>query len=541
MEEKRILESWKEVSDYLKHSIKTCQRWEKEFGLPIHRFEETARGRVFAETTELDTWIKNKLCLAEASEKDPPFFRSLAVLPFRNLCGDIEKDYFSDGITEALITELGQIRPFRIISHQSVRQFQGTDKRILEIAKLLRVDALIEGAVLQAQGRVRLSVNLVAAFPERHIWAQNYECRPSEAAGLTRRIARMIAEQAGVALAPQAEIRLSSLQAINPESYEAYLRGRASIRKSFLRADIERALGYFEKAIELDPEFAAAHAEKGWAYGQLGMYSHIRPGEAFPKQKESAQRALELDSLLAEGHAELGFAAMIYDWEWPQSEKYLMRALELNPNSQRAHFYYALFLSLVCRNEEGIAMQKRLLDLDPLNPESYWNLGWSFFWACRYDEAKAVFDGLMEKSPDDHWLEMALGVIYSQMNMPDQAVTMCHRARAGVPVGVDCMFDCFTGIIYARIAEKEKAHNIIAQIKAISTERIIDFACLAGVFLALGDTEEAVRCLEKSFQEHSPMLVYLNTAPFWKPLFADPRCQNILSRINFPAADFRIA
>jgi len=534
MEEKRILESWKQISDYLKHSIKTCQRWESEFGLPVHRFEETTRGRVFADRTELDTWIKDKLHLAEASEKDLPAFRSLAVLPFRNLCGDREKDYFSDGITEALITELGQIRSLRIISHQSVRQFQGTNKRILEIAKMLRVDALIEGAVLQAQARVRLSVNLVGTFPERHVWAQTYECGPSEVAGVTRQIARMVAEQAGIALAPQAEARLSTPQLVKPEAYEAYLRGRASVRKSFLKADIERALGYFEKAIELDPEFAPAHAEKGWAYGQLGMYSHLSPKEAFPKQKEAAQRALEIDSLLAEGYAELGFEAMSYDWDWQQSEKYLKRALELNPNSQRAHFYYAHFLSLVCRNEEGIAMQRRVIDLDPLNPESHWNMGWSFFWAGRYDEAAAVFNGLMEKSPDDHWLEMAMGVIYSLMNMTEQATTMCNRARSAVPVGIDCMFDCFTGIIYARAAEKEKAHDIVAQINAISRERIIDFACLAGVYLALGDNEEAIRCLEKSFQEHSPMLVYINTAPFWKPLFADPRCQSILSRINFP-------
>jgi TolB-like protein len=212
MEEKRILESWKEISDYLKHSIKTCQRWEKEFGLPVHRFDETAKGRVFADKAELDVWVKEKLRLAETSEKGLPLFRSLAVLPMRNLCGDQEKDYFSDGMTEALITELGQISAFRVISHQSVRQFQGTGKTIAEIAKMLRVEALVEGALLQAGDRVRLSINFVGAFPERHIWSQTYECGESDVAGLQRRIARTVAEQAGVELTPQVEAWLSSSQ-----------------------------------------------------------------------------------------------------------------------------------------------------------------------------------------------------------------------------------------------------------------------------------------------------------------------------------------
>ncbi len=534
MEEKKILESWKEVSDYLKHSIKTCQRWEREFGLPIHRFEKVTKGRIFANKAEIDTWIKNKLRIAEASEKGIPAFHSLAVLPVRNLCGDREKDYFSEGITEALITELGQIRPLRIISHQSVRQFQATEKTIPEIARLLRVEALVEGAVFQIQGRVRLSLNLVDAFPEGHVWAQNYECGPSEVAGLMRRIACTVAQQAGVVLTPEVEDRPYGIPTVNPESYEAYLRGRAFARKSFLKADVEGALGYFMKSIEFDPKFAPAYAEKSWAYGQLGKYSHLSPRVAFPKQKEAAQRALELDPFLAEGYAELGFAAMIYDWEWRTSEKYLERALELNPNSQRTHFYSTIFLGLVSRNEEAIAMQQRLLDLDPLNPESHWNMGWTYFWAGRYDEATAVFEKLQEHSPGDHWLEMALGVIYSIKKMPDQAITMCNKARSGVPMGVDCAFDCFTAIICAMAAEKKKAYDILEELKAISKKRIIDFACLAGVYVALGDTEEAVRWLEKSFQEKSPMLAYLNVAPFWKPLFADPRCQSILSQINFP-------
>lgn len=535
MEKTGILESWKEISDHLGHSIKTCQRWEKEFGLPVHRFDESARGRVYADKAELNIWKKEKLQLATASEKGLPLFRSLAVLPIRNLCGDKEKDYLSDGITETLITELGQISAFRVISHQSVKQFQGKQNTIPEIAKILRVEALVEGALLQAKDTARLSINLVGAFPERHVWAQTFECGESEVAWLQRRIAHILAEQAGVELMPEVKARLSSSQTVNPEAYEAYLRGKAAVWKSFLKADIERALGYFEKAVKIDPTFAPAYAEKGWAYSQLGFYSHLSPGEAFTKLKESAQKAIELDPSLAEGYALLGFATSVYDWEWPQAEQYFKRALELNPNSSRTHFHYAQYLNWVGKNEEALEKQRRLIELDPLNPESHWNLGWCFFWAGQYDESMAVFKKLQELAPEDHWLEMALGVTYSMKNMPEQALEMCEKARAGVPLGVDGQFDCFTAIIFAKGGETEKAKNILDQLKKISKERTVDFASIAGVYVALGDIEAAITLLEKSFREHSPTLVYLKVAPFWKPLYADPRCQCILRRLNFPS------
>lgn len=264
------------------------------------------------------------------------------------------------------------------------------------------------------------------------------------------------------------------------------------------------------------------------------MYSHLSPKEAFPKQKEAAQRALEIDPLLAEGYAELGYAAMIYDWDWQKSEKYLKRALELNPNSQWAHFHYAHLLSLVCRNEEAIAMQQRLLELDPLNPESHWNMGWVFFWARQYDESMAVFKKLQELSPEDHWLQMALGVIYTIKDQPEEALAMCDKARAGVPIGIDIQFDTYTAYIYAKAKKREKALEIMTQLKQMSSERIIDSVLISGDYTTLGDIEEAIVWLEKGFQEHSPMLVYLKVAPFWKPLYADPRCQNILRRLNFP-------
>ncbi len=530
----KILESWKEISDYLKHSIKTCQRWEKEFGLPIHRLEETAKGRVFADPAELDIWKREKLRLAEASEKGRLLFQSLAVLPLRNLSGDSEKDYFSEGMTEALITELGQISAFRVISHQSVRQFLGSGKPIPEIAKMLKVEALVEGALLQARDKVRLSINLVAALPERHIWAQTLECGESEVPSLQCRIARAVAEKAGVDLAPQLEARLSSPQPVNPKAFEAYLRGKASALRPFVQADIERALHYHEKALVYDPNFALAHAEIGWCYGQLGFYSFLSPQEAFPRQKEESIKALELDPFLAEGYAELGFVAAIYEWDWARAEECFKRALELNPSSPRLHFYFTWFLSWVGRLEEAVEKHQRLVDFDPLNPESHWNMGWTYFWARKYDKSIALFNNMLALSPENHWLQMALGVVYAARDLPDQALNMCDKARAAVPLGLDTNFDCFTAYVYARAGKPEKARETIEHLGRISDQRKTDSSLIAVVHMGLGNIDEAFRWLEKAYEEHSPNLVFLKIAPFWQGLQADPRSQSLLRRMNFP-------
>jgi len=225
---------------------------------------------------------------------------------------------------------------------------------------------------------------------------------------------------------------------------------------------------------------------------------------------------------------------MHYDWDWQLSEKCIKRALELNPNSPRAHFYYAQFLGLVCRNEESISVQHRLLEIDPLSPESHWNMGWAYFWARKYDESMAVFNKLMELSPEDHWLQMAQAVIHTFKDQPEQALVMCDKARAGVPVGLDTNFDFFTAYVYAKAAKPEKARETIDQLLQMSDKRIVDSTMIAVIHMGLGEIEEAFRWLEKAYEEHSPMLVYLKIAPFWKAIQSDPRWQSLLRRMNFP-------
>ncbi len=534
MNEKGILESWKEISDYLKRSVRTCLRWEREFGLPVHRLRGEAGGRVFADTSELDAWMKEKLSLVEPGRHVPARFCSIAVLPIENMSGGPENDYFADGVSEVLITELGQAGALRVISHQSVKQFKGTRKPIPEIARMLKVEALVEGALLQAEDKVRLSVNLIGAFPERHLWAGIFECGRSEAPGLQRQIARAVIQQSGVEVTPQVEARLSKAETVRAAAYEAYLRGRASVRKSFLQQDILRSLGYFEKAIKIDPDFAQAYAEKAWAYGQLGTYYFLAPREAFSKQKEAAQRALELDPASADGYAALGYAASIHDWDWSRGRELFCRALELNPNNDRTLSYYAQYLTWSGRNQDAWEMHRRLVELDPLNPESHWNMGWCLFWARRYDESMGAFQGLLERAPGDHWLGMALGMTYALKGMTEQALAVCDRARAGVPVGIDIQFDGFTAYIYATAGKREKSREILAAMYRISKERTIDPTQVAIVLASLGENDQALEWFEKAYEERSPALVFMDVAPFIDNLRKDPRFQELLGRFCFP-------
>jgi TolB-like protein len=526
------LESWKEISDYLKRSIKTSQRWEREFGLPIHRLEGTPKSRVFAVAEELDSWIRDKLNLAEAAES----VRSLAVLPLRNLSGEPGNDYLAEGMTEMLISELGRVKEFRVISHQSTRQFRDTDRPLPEIAGILQVDALLEGAVFQDGGQIRVTANLVKAAPERHLWAHEYRCERGGLSRIQREVAIAVARHAGIELSPLEESCLFEPPHIVPEAYDLYLRGKASIRRSFVQVDIERALRYYEKAVEADPRFAAAWAELAWCHGQLGFHSFADPQESFRKQKDAAGKALSLDSTLAEAHVSAGFNAFASDWDWPQAERLLKRARELNPNSFWANAYSVWLMTCMGRHEEAEDNRKRLLALDPLNPENHWTLGWGRFWESRYDDALATFNRLLEEAPDDHWVRMARALTYSFKGLHQLAAADCDFARAGVPVGLDFLFDTFIAVSYARAGLRDKAQATLDRWHEIALVEQIDPLQYATVHLGLGDKENGLDYLERGFRERRPMMVYTKVAPFYESIRGEPRFRELLRKMKFPGS-----
>lgn len=532
MRSRTRLESWKEIGDYLGRSIKTCQRWEREFALPVHRLEGVRRSRVFAAPEELDGWIKDKLHLAEASES----VGSLAVLPLRNLTGDPSEEYLVEGLTEATITALGRAGDIRVISHQSTRQFRATERTLPEIAGILRVDALLEGAVQKREARYRLTANLVQASPERHLWAHDSEWSRAELAAAPLKIASAVVRRIGAAFPSGGEAPPGQSRLVAPEAYDHYLRGKTSLRRSYVQLDIERALRHYELALEIDPSFAPAWAELAWCYGQLGFHSFAPSREAFRRQKEAVDKALTLGPDLAESHTMAGVHAFGADWDWERAERHLKKALELNPGSLWANTYSTWLMTCLGREKEADRIRARLLAMDPLDPENHWTIGWGYFWAGRHREAIATFSRLLEKAPDDHWLRMARGINLAFERRREEALRDSDLARAGVPIGLDLAFDMVIACTWAKAGRPDRARDTLARWDEIAKQRPLDPITYAAIHFCLGNDAKGLSYLEQGYEERRPWMVYSKIAPFYGPIRAHPRFRALMRKMAFPGS-----
>ncbi len=526
---RKRLESWKEIANFLGRSIKTSQRWEREFALPVHRLEGAPRSRVFAVPEEVDRWMGDKLHLVEASEA----IRSLGVLPLRNLTGDPAENDLVEGLTEAIITGLGRAPNIRVISHQSTRQFRTTERSIPEIAGILRVDALLEGAVLKAGERYRITANLVQASPERHLWAHESEHAGAELAAVQREISSAVARRIGADIPPE-EDPPYRLPGIVPKAYDHYLRGKASLRRSYVQFDIERAMRHYEQALKADPSFAAAWAELAWCHGQLGFHSFSPPREAFQKQSAAAGKALALDPSLAESHTMTGFHAFAWEWDWGRAERHFRKALEINPSSLWANTYMVWLATCLAQHKRADEIRERLLALDPLDPENHWTIGWGYFWAGRHSEAIATFSRLLEHAPDDHWLRMARSVNLAFEGRNEEAIHDCDLARAGIPIGLDLAFDMFIACSQAKAGLGGRARETLASWDEIAKERPLDPITYAAIYFCLGDDSKGLAYLKRGFEERRPWMVFMKVAPFFGPVRKDARFKALLRRMRFP-------
>lgn len=529
MNERPVLDSWKEISAYLKRSGRTCRTWEVELGLPVHRLEGSPKARVFAYPEELDRWLRQKV-------SSPSAGYPIAVLPLRSLSAGTDQDHLADALTEGLIAELGSLSAFRVISSRSVRRFKDSPKALSEIGRDLDVKAVVDGCVIRSGNRVRVSAALYQTSPERRLWSQDFEKGMRDILDLQREIVRELAGKVQAVLTPHQSARLYARRPVVPEAYEAYMRGQAAQQRQSLKSNIETALSYFKEAIGIDPGFAPAFAELGWCHAQLGFYSFASPPEAFSRQKEAALRAIELDPTLAKGHAVLASAAALGDWNWASAERHFRRALELNPNSYRTNYSYMYFLCWMGRLEEMAGTLKRLLELDPIDPQSRRTAGWAHFWARRYDDSIAVLDKLRDAAPSDPWIQMILGTDYWFKGAPVESARECEKAKAAIPVGTDTAFDAFLAFVGAKSGRTEWARETLEIWDRISGRRRIDPTLEAIVHAGLEEKEETLRCLEKGYADHAPMMVFLEAAAFFDGFRDEPRFREILRRMTFPHA-----
>ncbi len=460
-----------------------------------------------------------------------PKIESIAVLPLENLSHDPEQEYFADGMTEELITDLGKIGALRVISRTSVMHYKGTKKPLPEIAKELNVEAIVEGTVLRSGNRIRVTANLLYAKPDRHIWAETYERDLRDVLSLQDDVARTIAEEIKIKVTPQEEARLLGSRAVSPETYRLYLQARYYANKRTL-AGFEKSMQLFLQALAHDSSYASAYAGLAETYGLLPFYGGASSKESFPKAKAAALKAVELDGSLAEAHAALGFVLFYGDWDWAAAEKELKRAIELNPGYVTSHHWYAEYLNAMGRHSQAIAEIKRAQELDPLSPllfaigaEVYTN-------ARRYDEVIEQSRKALELDSNYALAQhnLACGLLANGMYKEAAA----EYIKADQSWGLTDSSGLALG--YALTGKKAKALQILRRLRETPGESGLTSIMEARLCLgaALCNEQEMLDRLEKAYQEHEAYAAFWNVQPAFDPIRSDPRFQHLMRRMNFP-------
>ncbi len=458
----------------------------------------------------------------------PGQITSLAVLPLENLMGDSEQDYFVDGMHDELIANLAKIGALTVISRTSAMRCKGTDKSLPEIARELGVDAVIEGTVRRAGNQVRITVQLIEAATDKHLFAESYQRELRNILALQSEVAQAIAREIKVAVTPEEEARLARARTVNPEAYEAYLKGRYQLSK-WTEDSTKKGMEYFRRAIEIDPGYAPAYAGLADAYyGLSNLY--LPPREAMPKARAAALKALEIDERLAEAHTSLAMVKAFYDWDWEGAEREFKRALELNPGYADAHLWYGCHLVGVGRSEEALAQAKQAQDLDPLSPGINGYGGLVFYLAGQYDQAierarKAIE---MEPTPIAHWV---LGLAFEQKGMYKEAVAEYRKA---VSLGGGPQGQAVLGHGSAVSGQTSEARKILAQLMALSKRTFVSGYGIATIYAGMGEKDQAFGWLEKAYEQRAENLVWLKIDPRFESLRDDHRFQSLLRRLNFP-------
>jgi TolB-like protein len=453
---------------------------------------------------------------------------SVAVLPLDNLTGDAEKEYLVDGVTDELISQLGQISGLRVISRTSVMKYKETDKTLSEIARELNVDVVVEGSVQQAGERVRIQVRLIDALPEeKNLWGQTYERAMSDVLVMYGEMASAIADKTRVKVTENERARLSRSKQVNPEAYEALLKGHFHWDK-FTEQDIEIALQYYELALKKDPNYAPAYGGIA-SYWSAMTYFGMLPSEVLPKMKAALDKILELDSSLPEAHSELASIAAWFEFDWDKAEREYLLTLELIPNDAGTRIFYGLFLTGMGRFEEAKEQMEIGLELDPLNAMNQGYLGNAFLRARQLDQAIAQYKKSLTLQPDFADSLSGLLECYHQKGMYKEALEVARRffnAR-----GFENLLEAFN-----RGNEEggyKEAMRQAAEAWAAQSNRAYSMR-IATLYAYAGEKDRALDWLEIAYQEQMQNLIYLNVQPKWDLVRDDPGFQALLRRMNLP-------
>jgi tetratricopeptide (TPR) repeat protein len=399
---------------------------------------------------------------------------------------------------------------------------------VRDIARQLNVDAVVEGSVLRAGDRIRITAQLIDARSDRHLWAESYERQMRDVLDLQGEVARNIADQVQATLAPDAQARLAQTHPVDPQAHELYLKGE----DFFGRTEARKALGYFEQAVQKDPNFARGYLGIAKAYGTLGDSVELASREAYVKEKTYALKALELDDSLDEAHVVLARALRQGDWDWKGSERELERALEINHNSAPAYAEYAFYLPLLGRTDDALAKANRLQEIEPNSWRSHQRLGWVYYFSRRYDDALIEFKRATDIGGPNPWRLFYVGWAYRQKRMYPEAIAEFTRIPPDLLSSP--AFNGHLGVAYARAGNRAEAEKIVRELTARAKKDNVGTFELAFLCGAIGERDRAFAWLERAYQVRDKGMTFLKVEPAIDELRSDPRFQTYLDRTNFP-------
>jgi TolB-like protein len=454
---------------------------------------------------------------------------SLAVLPLENLSGDPKQEYWADGLTDELITHVAKIGGLRVISRTSAARFKRSAIALTEIARELAVDTLVQGSVVVSDRRVRISVQLIDPFSDQHLWAESFERELSDIVTLQAQIAQAVAHHIQARLTPEEDLRAKARKRVNPESYEAYLKGLFFLAN---RNDIEKGSEYFNKSIALDPQYAAPYAGLAGCWCMLGVLNLLPPGEVFPKARVFAEKALELDETLAEAHHALSVVQCLYDWEWRGAERELKKALQLDPNLPAAYQGYSVLLTCLQRHDEAIKQVLKGRERDPFSVGRKAFVAFIYMQARQFDHAIEECSEAIELDPNDpfgHW------ILARALDAAGQVrEALAESELAAKLSGNQMTYAAHLAYALARSGDRTGACHVLHQFSERMRTEYISPYHFALTYTALGETDLAFEWLDKAYEERTPRLAAELSGRVFDGIRADPRFDKLVSRFEFP-------
>ena len=599
------LDSGKEIAAYMNREVRTVQRWEESEGLPVHRHQHDKLASVYAHKSELDAWRLQRcpppnrqdaeehtaagrepepqaprpeaqqpsdpvvlprripraslLVIALAAlaavlvmivgyflrPPPPPTHKiKLVVLPFKNMSGDPQQAYFSEGLTEEMTTQLGSLDPARlgVIASTSANLYKDTTKSVEEIGSDLGVDYILEGSVRRDANRVRISAQLIQTSDQTHAWAQTYDRDMRDILALQSDVAQAIAEQIQLTLTPEERARLTRAAPVNPDTYEAYLQGLSY--QAYLKGltywnerspeALQKSIQYFNQAIRDDPKYALAYAGLANTYVLLGEVPNdvLPPRAAMLEAKNAATKALQFDDSLAEAHASLGQILQSYDWDWAGAEREYKRALEINPGYATARQWYSLLLRAMGRHQEALEQIQRAQELDPRSLVLRSTFAQAYYFARQYDRVVDLCQSTLQIDPNFLLLRYHLGRAYVEQGRLAEAIVEFEKAKklsAGHPIMLMAL-----GNAYGVSGRRAEALQTLQDLNGLARKRYVPALYFAAVYTGLGDKNQAFHWLNEAYRERTDYLIYLNVEPMADPLRSDARFQELLQRIGLP-------